>query len=159
MIYDSPIMIFIVIRFGRKKMMFLSMGIAAIATLASAYVHSYPIFLMLRFQKYILHFVHFHSYTFIRSLLFPLSRAEVSKISFSLPFLHQTSGCLVVLEPWELLSPCAYLPSRSQDPGNNLMKIKMGYLLDFYVIFMNCSQAQIFSGQSGALVMGPWPGR
>jgi len=35
-------------RFGRKKMMFLSMGIAAIATLASAYVHSYPLFLMLR---------------------------------------------------------------------------------------------------------------
>ena len=117
MIYDRPIMIFIVIRFGRKKMMFLSMGIAAIATLASAYVHSYPIFLMLRSQKYILHLVHFHSYTFICSLLSPLSRAQVSTIFPFSPFICQTSGFLVALEPWELLSPCAYLLSRSQDPG------------------------------------------
>ena len=35
-------------------MMFLSMGIAAIATLASAYVHSYPLFLLLRSLKYLL---------------------------------------------------------------------------------------------------------
>ena len=77
-------------------MMFLSMGIAAVATLASAYVHSYPVFLVLRSEKYLT------------------------------PSIYQTSGYFVVLELWELLSPCASLLLRSQDPGKYAVFGKFG---------------------------------
>ena len=48
-----------ILRYGRKKMMFLSMAIEAIATLSSAYVRSYSLFLATRFQ-------HYHTFVHLR---------------------------------------------------------------------------------------------
>ena len=107
--------IFLIIRFGRKKMMFLSMAIAAIATLASAYVHSYPIFLMLRCQKYpIFLFLRCQKYQ-----IFLILRCQKYLLLhlFNIYSINQISGSFVVSEPWALLSPCAYLLLRLQVPG------------------------------------------
>ena len=79
-------------------MMFLSMGIAAVSTLASAYVRSYTVFLILRSKKY---------------FLILRSQKYFPHMSSS----HWILGFSVVLELWGLLSPCASSLLRSQDPG------------------------------------------
>ena len=101
-------------------MMFLSMGIAAVSTLASAYVRSYTVFLILRSQKYFLFLILRSQKNFLFLIL--RSRNYFLILRPQKYFPHMSSspwilGFSVVLELWGLLSPCASSLLRSQDPG------------------------------------------